>query len=262
MIKFFRKVRQKMLTENKFSKYLIYAIGEIILVVIGILIALQINNNNEARKVKEGEIKLYKNAILDLQEEAIGIEFNIKTFKAYQDAYYEIYQESIGQTITKPIEYSNLVWSNYFRALIEEKYGANLGDLENEIVQQLFRDLIWREKLTIEAMNEWNDTKFKSVRPFLSKYGISNVDTIYSDARYEYMKLKNASFVDPVKLRARYGTEEFNQILYDGKYSSSWAIRCLENLKFANENLILGLKAAIDGDMDTLEKIKPIDSYY
>ena len=40
MIKFFRKIRQRLLTENKFSKYLIYAIGEIILVVIGILIGL------------------------------------------------------------------------------------------------------------------------------------------------------------------------------------------------------------------------------
>ncbi|MFD2587507.1 DUF6090 family protein [Croceitalea marina] len=50
MIKFFRKIRQKLLSENKFSKYLIYAIGEIILVVIGILIALQINNWNEERK--------------------------------------------------------------------------------------------------------------------------------------------------------------------------------------------------------------------
>lgn len=50
MLKFFRKIRQRLLTENKFSKYLIYAIGEIILVVIGILIALQINNWNEDRK--------------------------------------------------------------------------------------------------------------------------------------------------------------------------------------------------------------------
>jgi hypothetical protein len=50
MIKFFRKIRQKMLTENKFSKYLLYAIGEIILVVIGILIALQLNNLNENKK--------------------------------------------------------------------------------------------------------------------------------------------------------------------------------------------------------------------
>ena len=47
MIKFFRKIRQKMLTENKFSKYFLYAIGEILLVVIGILIALSLNNWNE-----------------------------------------------------------------------------------------------------------------------------------------------------------------------------------------------------------------------
>ena len=47
MIKFFRKIRQQLLTENKFSKYLLYAIGEIILVVIGILIALNINNSNQ-----------------------------------------------------------------------------------------------------------------------------------------------------------------------------------------------------------------------
>lgn len=49
MIKFFRKIRQKTLTENKFGKYLTYAIGEIILVVIGILIALSINNWNTKR---------------------------------------------------------------------------------------------------------------------------------------------------------------------------------------------------------------------
>jgi len=50
MIKFFRKIRQRLLTENKFSKYMLYAIGEIIPVVIGILIALQINNWNEESK--------------------------------------------------------------------------------------------------------------------------------------------------------------------------------------------------------------------
>jgi hypothetical protein len=61
MIKFFRKIRQKLLTENKFSKYLLYAIGEIILVVIGILIALQINNWNENQKEKKLEQSVLKN---------------------------------------------------------------------------------------------------------------------------------------------------------------------------------------------------------
>lgn len=49
-MKFFRRIRQKLLTENKFSKYLLYAIGKIVLVVIGILLSLQINNWNEKRK--------------------------------------------------------------------------------------------------------------------------------------------------------------------------------------------------------------------
>ena len=50
MIKFFRNIRQKLLNEGKTANYLKYAIGEIVLVVIGILIALQINNWNEQRK--------------------------------------------------------------------------------------------------------------------------------------------------------------------------------------------------------------------
>ena len=58
MIKFFRRIRQKLLSENKLSKYLLYAIGEIILVVIGILIALQINNWNEDRKTADQRTKL------------------------------------------------------------------------------------------------------------------------------------------------------------------------------------------------------------
>lgn len=60
-----------MLTENKFSKYLIYAIGEIVLVVIGILIALQINNWNESNKFKKEEIVYLKRLKLDLEKDTV-----------------------------------------------------------------------------------------------------------------------------------------------------------------------------------------------
>ncbi|MFC3879820.1 DUF6090 family protein [Algoriphagus namhaensis] len=53
MISFFRKIRQKLLQQNRVTRYLIYALGEILLVVIGILIALQVNNWNEERKQKK-----------------------------------------------------------------------------------------------------------------------------------------------------------------------------------------------------------------
>lgn len=73
MIKFFRKIRQKLLTENKFSKYLLYAFGEILLVVIGILIALQINNWNELQKLNEKELNVAKELYIELNENLISV---------------------------------------------------------------------------------------------------------------------------------------------------------------------------------------------
>ena len=60
MIKFFRKIRQKLLISGKMQKYFTYAFGEIILVVIGILIALQINNWNEDRKQDRASLEICK----------------------------------------------------------------------------------------------------------------------------------------------------------------------------------------------------------
>jgi hypothetical protein len=58
MISLFRKIRQSLLQQNKVTQYLAYAIGEIFLVVIGILIALQINSWNELRKIRQYEVKM------------------------------------------------------------------------------------------------------------------------------------------------------------------------------------------------------------
>ena len=79
MIKFFRKIRQKLLAENRFSKYLLYAIGEIILVVIGILIALQINNWNEHAKSIKLEKTYYCKIAEDLQVDIKNIDSSMAT---------------------------------------------------------------------------------------------------------------------------------------------------------------------------------------
>lgn len=67
MIKFFRRIRQKLIAENRFTKYLLYALGEIILVVIGILIALQINNWNEFKKERKQERKVLTELLSSLE---------------------------------------------------------------------------------------------------------------------------------------------------------------------------------------------------
>ncbi|OIQ30336.1 MAG: hypothetical protein BM564_02910 [Bacteroidetes bacterium MedPE-SWsnd-G2] len=69
MIKFFRTIRQNLLLENKTGKYFKYAIGEIVLVVVGILIALQINTWNEANKEKELEYDILRQLRKNLAED-------------------------------------------------------------------------------------------------------------------------------------------------------------------------------------------------
>ncbi len=79
MIKFFRKIRQNLLMENKTGKYFKYAIGEIVLVVIGILIALQINNWNEQRKDRIKEQVVLKQLEEDYQANLMQLEEKMTT---------------------------------------------------------------------------------------------------------------------------------------------------------------------------------------
>ncbi|MFI1770196.1 DUF6090 family protein [Thalassobellus citreus] len=111
MIKFFRKIRQNLLSEGKTEKYFKYAIGEIILVVIGILIALQINNWNEAKKEEKQETQIYKELKSDLIQTKNEIQktisqhneilkstqqliIDISNKKAYSDSIYRFFGDS------------------------------------------------------------------------------------------------------------------------------------------------------------------------
>jgi len=73
MIKLFRNIRKKLLEQGKTTNYLKYAIGEIILVVIGILIALQINNWNKQNEDRILEKRYVSELMLDLQKDSIFI---------------------------------------------------------------------------------------------------------------------------------------------------------------------------------------------
>lgn len=69
MIQFFRKIRQNLIMQNKTGKYLKYAIGEIVLVVIGILIALQVNNWNNLKQERKTEVAILREIYSNLQED-------------------------------------------------------------------------------------------------------------------------------------------------------------------------------------------------
>jgi hypothetical protein len=84
MLKFFRRIRKNLLSQGKVKKYLIYSIGEILLVMIGILLALQVNNWNNNQQVKKSEQLVLK----ELIEE---VESNYSQFQSIQEVHQDLF---------------------------------------------------------------------------------------------------------------------------------------------------------------------------
>ena len=115
MIKFFRKIRQRLLTENKFSKYLIYAIGEIALVMIGILLALQVNNWNENQKKEILEIQYLSSLIQDLEIDTLYYTHRSERSQNIIDKNPQIIRSmyQIQQTVEDVEDlYANIIWDS------------------------------------------------------------------------------------------------------------------------------------------------------
>ncbi len=148
MIKFFRKIRQKMLAENKTSKYLLYAIGEIVLVVIGILIALMLNTQKELKTNKSQIEGIIKGISKNLENDMKSVDEEIKITKEFDSLAKIILEKKLTAS-----DYQGDVWSNQYIHLtrrtmeiirFEKKgYERLMGNIEiipieyNPIVEEL-----------------------------------------------------------------------------------------------------------------------------
>ena len=94
MIKFLKQIRKTLIMENNTFKYFKYALGEIFLVVIGILIALQINNWNQDRINKDYELKMLRELVEDLKLDT--------TFMNVQFKRIERFEESVNLVLNDP----------------------------------------------------------------------------------------------------------------------------------------------------------------
>ena len=189
MLKFFRRIRQSLLSENKFSKYLLYAIGEIILVVIGILIALQINNWNAQRQLDKEEQKMLKILTSEFQYNQNELNRNIEKATRLKNR-----ADSLLLLFQQPKELAD---SNRLRYLTGSLSAYSTFDPSNGALTNLISsgalNLIKNDSLRI-TLSKWfgevQDVKEDEVR--LMNFG----DTHLEPLRLEFSNYKRESAFD------------------------------------------------------------------
>ena len=260
MIKFFRKIRQRLLTENKFSKYLLYAIGEVFLVVIGIMIALQANNWNQERKQFNNELQISVNLLDDLINEYENIEFHQDRFIKYQNFNFQLYDESIGKSqYDENVYYNYLQWVHRYNVFIGDKYDKFLSSITNKKIHSKLKLYIDQELYTKGAIEEWNDQQRQRVRPFLSKHGINNSEVSFQNHYYDFTPLTRINFINHSKLFEQYGTIEFDQLLFDRRFKTAFVYQNLVWQLVINRELqvILSHELSSTKLKDSYEQVKP-----
>lgn len=195
MIKFFRKIRQKLLDENRFSKYLLYALGEIILVVIGILIALQINNWNEQRKLQQIEKQLLNELETSLKSDLADVIYNIKRqteIIASQNNFINWLEgsEQYKDSLSKDIQ--NTYFSTYFAAYegpYETLKELGIRSIQNDSLRNQISKLY---NITYPAYVKISDTYEDQLSEFLNVSGKHfNEITIFNPIKiYDTTRLK------------------------------------------------------------------------
>lgn len=182
MMKFFRKIRQKTLSENKLSKYLIYAIGEIVLVVIGILIALQINNWNEEQKNGDLEITYLKGIQSNLANDIEELNRHFKADTLKLDALSFLLRTTEAGLINQQVQsyISNALyvlrdhWFEGQNVVFEDmKSAGKLNLLQSEkiklsiqIYYRLFEEIIKQEDINNQFYRSYVESNSKLVKAY------------------------------------------------------------------------------------------------
>ena len=177
MIKFFRKIRYNLMEQNKTGKYLKYAIGEIILVVIGILIALQINNWNEQRKDR----KLENELLIQLQSEFESNLIQLDDKIALRD---KMLSSSLNliSCIDNPTNCdSNIILNNIGFSILAPTFDPIINDVVSSGRIQLIQSSDLKMKLSLwtseiiqvtEEEKMWTHYRSNEFVPYLLDFGI------------------------------------------------------------------------------------------
>ncbi|MFH6767313.1 DUF6090 family protein [Gaetbulibacter aquiaggeris] len=237
MIKFFRKIRQNLLSGNKLSKYLIYAIGEIILVVIGILIALGINNWNDKNILLSKETSLLIEMKSNLESDLEGLKWDInkneKLLKAnrivLESLNNGVYHDSLNQYYTR-IKGNTVFVKNTSAFKNLESIGLNI--IKNDSLRIKITKLYSEGYHYIRYIEEVRDEKFQyeQITPQITKH----------------LRLSSENLYEPINADELSKNNEFKSVIILNCDMRYYIIQVYKDIK----NLIVELIKAIELELN------------
>lgn len=243
MIKFFRKIRYNLMEQSKTGKYFKYAIGEIILVVIGILIALSINNWNETKKERKLETKVL-NELLTSLENNYNSMVSDSTYRALWNTSSDIiikfiesdlpYVDSLNihfQHARKPGTNLSLSYAGYeglknvgFGIITSDSLRKNIVELFELTHKSLLEEMEYFESFQperqaqIDRLFSYDEDKFNLDKPFDVPLIPNNLNTLKSDPLFLPM-------IKSIKVQRNI----ISVMLYKNIKETKGVIRLLEN---------------------------------
>ena len=206
--------------KNKTGKYLKYAIGEIILVVIGILIALGINNWNEDRKNIQAEKVVLNNIYKNLSSDSIQFDYYKSQYKKIEKLHVELYdigfKDETIESISEPILIRRTL---HFKQLIDSDFNENSKEINNSKVREAI--ILYTKSIT-----SMNDVYLNGVeklieqrlKPYLAEQELYNPQSWFelknkTFSGFEFKETKGKNIIDEHGLIASAKTQKFQQIL-------------------------------------------------
>ena len=231
----FIKIRHNLLAKNKTGIYLKYAIGEIVLVVLGILIALSINNWNERRKNYEKQEILIKNIIEDLKLDFIHISNSHNQVTSQINLIDNLIEKTFESE--KKLNYNSIGlirFSSDFRPISQRNHTESISNLEDDLIREILQNYFLKEDKVEDVFLEYIDIIHNKIRPYLSDVGMHNLKSLYKNNSNKKQEIS----LHPEILEKQLSNIKFQQLLFERRIKTDSFEKLLDELKTENQELI------------------------
>jgi len=259
MIKLFRKTRKRLLAENKFSRYLIYAVGEIILVVIGILIALKVNNYN----IQELNNEKFETIFHEVNENIIADIKSVELAINYYNTKDSLIQLVRNDKVTKQMYLENrtlFYLLYYYRSYSLHDNGYNMLSRNLDVIPQKYDNVMpYLNQIYSgqrKVLEDFNKYIIDYTYRMLERWGAKNsYFTLSKEEKIDFF-LNNSSFKNDAILYTRFSQDMFVRNMHEYIYNATTVFILLEEMNNkSNFDNVLVYNDLIK-QLDTIELIK------